>query len=256
MKIEFASKVEKGIAPTNDDRILVDGKIIDQSSSFGVVDIPTLVAVCDGCGGYAGGGIAAHTVLEILSSEEVTNLLDINYLTKTLEKCQKKIMTLKQETEQYSAMCTTIAGCLFSCNSNIIFHSGDSRVYRLDKFGLARMTNDHSIVQELINSGEISLNEAKNHPQRNVITNCIGVNVFSPEIYVSHSPIWPGEKYLFCSDGLWDSLEDSRITEILSSNISIQEMTDIMVNEAIRNGSDDNISVCICSYNVNKEVTK
>ena len=85
------------------------------------------------------------------------------------------------------------------------------------------------------------------HPNRNVISRCIGVDGLLPEIYVTQTPVNPGEKYLFCSDGLWEYVRDHEIKEILGRDISLQEMVDALVERALDQGSDDNISVCICA---------
>ena len=97
MKIDFTACVDIGPKETNDDRTLVAGQILDMMSHNGSTDIPTVIAVCDGCGGYAGGGIAAQTVLEFLSFEDPSTLADVNYLTQVLDNCQQMVMEKKEE---------------------------------------------------------------------------------------------------------------------------------------------------------------
>lgn len=247
MTIDFAARVEIGPKATNDDRTLVPEHILDMFSHNGTTETPVVMAVCDGCGGYAGGGIAAQTVLEFLSFEDPATLADPNYLAQVLENCERMVAEKKEEMPQYSAMCTTIAGCVFCNDSVVIFHAGDSRVYRYDQWGLARMTRDHSVVQEMVDMGEITPEEALEHPKRNVISRCIGVNAPPPDIYVSHTPIGPGETYLFCSDGLWESVRDAEIRAVLDSDMTLPQKVDVLIEKALNNGADDNISVCICS---------
>lgn len=246
MKIDFAAQVDIGTKETNDDRVLIDGKVLKMNSCFGTCDVPALAVVCDGCGGYSGGGVAAETVLELLSLEKPKDLADTEYLAQVLDNCQQAVMGQQIETPQFSKMCTTVAGCIFCDDSIVIFHSGDSRVYRYDRWGLARITKDHSVIQELIDMGEITSEEALKHPKRNVITRCIGIEGLPPEIYVLHTPVNPGEKYLLCSDGLWESVSKSDIKKLLDSGLPLQEVVDKLVHNALLNGSDDNISVCIC----------
>ena len=254
MKIDFAAKVDIGTKETNDDRILIDGKVLDESALSGKVDIPSIVSVCDGCGGYLGGNIAAQTVLELLSGEEPSNLSDSTYLAQVLDDCQRAVMEKKAEMPHFSEMCTTVAGCVFCNDSILIFHSGDSRVYRHDRWGIAKMTRDHSVVQDMIDMGEITPEEAANHPKRNVISRCIGIEGRPPEIYISNTPINPGEKYLLCSDGLWESVSEAQMKELLDRNLPLPHMVDELIQMALRQGSDDNISVCICSCQGNVEV--
>lgn len=247
MKIDFAAKVDIGTKETNDDRVLVDGNILDMSSHSGEVNVPAIAAVCDGCGGYLGGNIAAQTVMELLASERPSELCNIAYLTQILDNCEQAVIEKKKEQPHFSEMCTTIAGCVFCEDSILIFHSGDSRIYRHNQWGIARMTRDHSVVQDMLDMGEITPEEALLHPKRNVISRCIGIKGLPPEIYVSHTPIIPGEKYLLCSDGLWESVKESEIRKMLDSDLSLQEMVYELVQKALLQGSDDNISVCICS---------
>lgn len=247
MKIDFAARVDIGTKETNDDRILIDGKVLDMSCHSGVIDIPAIAVVCDGCGGYLGGNIAAQTVLELLSFENPESLSDATYLAQVLDNCQQAVMEKKKEMPHFSEMCTTVAGCVFCNDSILIFHSGDSRVYRHDRWGIARMTRDHSVVQDMVDMGEITPEDALKHPKRNVISRCIGIEGRPPAIYVSYVPINPEEKYLLCSDGLWESVYESEIKELLDSDWPLQQIVDELIKRALRQGSDDNISVCICS---------
>ena len=256
MRIDYAARVEIGTKKTNDDRVLIDGQILDMTSRDGALLLPTIAVVCDGCGGYDGGGIAAQTVLEFLSCETPESLEDTNYLTQVLDNCTQAVFEKKRKMPSYSKMCTTVAGCVFLNNSIILFHSGDSRVYRYDGWGLAKMTIDHSAVQQMIDMGLITEEEALSSPNRNVITRCMGVPCLPPEIYVSNAAIAPGEKFLLCSDGLWESVSGEQIKEILSRDIPLNRMVDVLVEAAINQGSDDNISVCICAAGGNKTVTK
>ena len=256
MKIDFAARVEIGERETNDDRVLIDGQILDRNSHTGTLELPAIAVVCDGCGGYLGGGIAAQTVLETLATEEAEDLTDASYLAQVLDQCELDVNYKKSQMPQFSKMCTTIAGCVFYEKGMLIFHSGDSRVYRHDRWGIAQMTIDHSYVQNLVDRGEISPEEALTHPERNVITRCIGNNGKAPEIYVSGATILPEEKYLFCSDGLWESVSEIQIRGILDSELSLEQMTDTLVELALHQGSDDNISVCICQGQGKSEVVE
>lgn len=245
MQVDFAAEVNIGPKETNDDRVLVGSQILDEESLAGSVTLPAIAAVCDGCGGYAGGNIAAQTVLELLSSEDVSALADVNCLSQALLNCQQAVLEKKAALPQYSAMCTTIAGCIFCDDCITIFHAGDSRVYRCDTWGIAKMTVDHSVVQNMVDLGRITEDEAQVNPHRNTINRCIGLSCPPPEIYVSRSPICAGEKYLLCSDGLWESVSDVQIEEILSAELPLPQMAETLVKLAIEQGSDDNISVCI-----------
>ncbi|MGN0680087.1 MAG: PP2C family protein-serine/threonine phosphatase [Oscillospiraceae bacterium] len=245
--MDFSARVEIGIKETNDDRCLIGGYIIDNAAYSCEQEFPSYAVVCDGCGGYAGGNIAAETALLTFAQSTATELLNSDYLQNVLEKCSKAVMDKKDILPQYSQMCTTIVGCVFGEKSINIFHSGDSRVYRFDGNALARMTVDHSVVREMIDYGNISEQEAMEKYQRNTITRCLGVESLPPEIYISNSPIMSGEKYVLCTDGLWEWVSDTEMKTILSKDISVSDMVNELVDKARANGSDDNITACICS---------
>ena len=247
MKINFAARVDIGPKATNDDRVLMAGQVLGVTSCSAVADAPVTVAVCDGCGGYAGGGIAAETVLNLLCAADAGALGTEDELAELLQRCQSAVMDKKAQMPQYEAMCTTVAGCVFHEDRTLIFHSGDSRVYRFDRWGLTAMTRDHSVVRELIDMGEIKPEDVPTHPRRNVITRCIGVPCLPPDLYLSQNPIAVGEKYLFCSDGLWETVTDMQISEVLGSDMTLGEMADALVDMAIEQGAYDNISACICA---------
>ena len=247
IKINAASRVEKGVRSSNDDRALLCGNILNMSAYSCEGETPMLAVVCDGCGGYEGGGYAAEIVLETLRLADVKTLEDPICLAKVLEKCRDNIMKKKQEYPRFFEMCTTVAGCLFTDEKTVVFHAGDSRVYRFDGKYLARMTVDHSVVQEMIDCGFVTEKEARSISQQNVIIRCIGTDCDPPEIYISNLPLLPGETYLICSDGFWGSMEEAEIIKLLSSELSDDKKVDFMINAALDAGSDDNITVCLCS---------
>lgn len=118
------------------------------------------------------------------------------------------------------------------------------------------MTVDHSVVQQMVDMGQITEEEALRNPKRNIITRCIGANCSPPEIYVANTAIAPGEKFLFCSDGLWESVPREQLADILSKDIPLDKMVDLLIETALSLGSGDNISVCIFAAHGNATVTK
>jgi protein phosphatase len=247
MVLDFAARVDIGTRETNDDRVLINGTVVDSGIVSGETCIPSVAVVCDGCGGYLGGNIAAQMVLERIASEDPASLSDAEHLREVLYDCQRIVMERKADTPALAEMCTTVAGCVFGEDSLRFFHSGDSRIYRYDRWGLARMTKDHSAVQEMIDSREISQEEAETHPNRNIISRCIGMESLPPDIYAVKTAICPGEKYLICSDGLWESIKDTEMKGLLDEGLSLEDTADILVRKALEYGSDDNISVCLCA---------
>lgn len=246
MKLQFAGRVAQGVRSCNDDRALLMGRILDRESYSGEADTPLAAAVCDGCGGYAGGGIAAETVLSVLSRAQPETLADPAGLAEALEASRRAVDEKKRELPQLSEMCTTVAGCVFGEDRTVIFHAGDSRVYRYDGTSLARMTVDHSVVQSMLDAGRISPEDGRTNPLRSIIDRCIGTDCPPPEVYVSNSPILPGETFLLCSDGFWECVPDREIKELLHQEGTPAQQVERLVDRSLRAGSGDNITVCLC----------
>ena len=247
MKLELACRVAQGVRGSCDDRALLLGKILDQDSHSGEGDAPLIAVVCDGCGGYAGGGTAAETVLSALSQAPLETLADPGGLVEALEGARRAVEGKKRELPQLSEMCTTVAGCVFLEDRTFVFHAGDSRVYRYDGTSLARMTVDHSAVQSMVDAGRMSAEDGRKSPQRKIITRCIGMDCPPPEIYVSQSPVLPGEVFLLCSDGLWECMPDEELKGLLSQGGAPAGQVERLVDYALQAGSDDNITACLCA---------
>ena len=248
MKIQVATIVDIGTTLMhNDDRALVGTELYNETCSFREVTFPFVAAVCDGVGGYSGGGYAAELALKELRNHDFHHLHAPTYLAEVLQNANTAILNTKANSPEFSKMCTTIAGIVFTGFSITLFHAGDSRIYRFDGEYLARMTTDHSVVQELISTGVISEDQARVCNERSIIRRCLGIsNCLPPEIREICSSIEPGDMYLICSDGLWEGLTDAQIKSILSKNIPIEDKVNLLVLTAKQHGSEDNITACLC----------
>lgn len=246
MEIEYACRVAQGVRACNDDRALILGRILDRESFHGTGGVPSAAVVCDGCGGYAGGGTAAETVLSVLGQAPPEILAVPERLEAVLERARQAVYEKKRELPRLAGMCTTVAGCVFREDSTIVFHAGDSRVYRYDGVSLAQMTVDHSVVQAMVDAGRLTVEESRLSPQRNMINRCIGADCLPPEIYISNSPIMPGETFLLCSDGFWECFRSEEIKGLLSQGGDPAQQAERLVECALQAGSDDNITVCLC----------
>lgn len=245
MKIEFACRVEKGVRETNDDRALILHRILNEESFSGESEVPAAAIVCDGCGGYAGGGVAARMVLETMDQPMPEVLTDPERLAEVLEAAKDAVFRAKAQEPALAQMCTTIVGCVMDENRTVFFHSGDSRAYRFDGRYLAKMTVDHSAVQLMVDMGRITPEQALVDPARNIILRCIGIDADPPEIYTMNSPIAPGDIYLLCSDGLWEYVHDPELRRILSLPGTLAEKAEWLVQAALDAGGDDNITACL-----------
>lgn len=246
MTLEYACKVDPGIREANDDRAFVAGHLVEEGMICGAGQTPMAAVVCDGCGGYSGGGLAARTVLEVLEKTDPLVLGDPDILRDVLAEAARTVKDRREAYPAFQQMCTTVAGCVFLDNQTVVFHAGDSRVYRFDGFGLAKMTTDHSAVQALVDGGSLTSEQARTSSGRNIITRCIGVDCLPPDINVFQVPIQPGEIYLLCSDGLWESMEHNLLKTLMAEDCGLEEKANLLVRMALELGADDNISVCLC----------
>ena len=151
---------------------------------------------------------------------------------------------LSQEHEEYSNMGSTFIACCIDNNSAYIAHVGDSRLYLYRDGGLNQITNDHSLVAEMVRAGRMTEEEAETDFRRNVITRAVGTDC-SVNIDGIITPIKEGDSILMCSDGLSNMVAKSGIKQILDMNISDEEKVDALIAEANDNGGADNISVII-----------
>ena len=211
------------------------------------------VAVADGIGGHDSGDIASRMCSRILliewrnrqlwrhsSSEEISKFLD-----EEIVKSNEAIYRLNKTFNVQHPMGTTLVAGVFTPNSLIVAHAGDSRCYRMRKNVMEVITQDHSFVAELIKRNIISREESKNHPFAHIISKSIGTNLdFKPEINVFDRR--PGDRFLFCSDGANVHLEDAQIEIILNDASNPYEAVKNIIYASLRGGGEDNITaLCV-----------
>ncbi|MBQ6718095.1 MAG: Stp1/IreP family PP2C-type Ser/Thr phosphatase [Clostridia bacterium] len=215
-------------------------------------DGAVLAVVCDGMGGASAGDIASKTAVEIISqyvlnaynssmtSDDITRLIDNAISSANLE-----VFTLSQKDEQLKGMGTTAVVAVVREAQAIICNVGDSRAYIVND-NLVQLTRDHSVVQSLVESGKLSPEEARVHPEKNVITRALGVegNVLSDGYCVD---LGENDKILLCTDGLSNYATQDSILRIVNDNAS-DKITDLLVKEANQNGGRDNITAAVISH--------
>ncbi|MEI6420939.1 MAG: protein phosphatase 2C domain-containing protein [Lentisphaerota bacterium] len=211
------------------------------------------VAVADGIGGHDSGDIASRMCSRILliewrnrqlwrhsSSEEIRKFLD-----EEIVKSNEAIYRLNKTFNVQHPMGTTLVAGVFTPNSLIVAHAGDSRCYRMRKNIMEPITQDHSFVAELIKRNIISREESKSHPFAHIISKSIGTNLdFKPEINVFDRKA--GDRFLFCSDGANVHLDDAQIEIILNDASNPYEAVKNIIYASLRGGGEDNITaLCV-----------
>ena len=206
--------------------------------------------VCDGMGGANGGTVASTNAVKIISEyfqssfQESMTLNSIKALLQSsVYGANVRLYDMSNKIESLAGMGTTVVAVIVSNNIAQIAHVGDSRAYLFDDGKLTQITKDHSIVQSMVDSGEITPEEALRHPNKNVITRALGVKE-EVEIEYNEIDFSPSQKLLICTDGLTNYVPVEKIEEILNNN-PIDVCTKLLVDLANNNGGGDNISLVI-----------
>jgi len=219
-----------------------------------------LVVLADGMGGYNAGEVASGIAVSVVMTEVSHGLqnaspvergerdgedLGVSLLRGNIQKANASIFHAAQSQPQYAGMGTTIVSGLFYDNRVAVGHVGDSRMYRLRGEVLETITRDHSLLQEQIDSGMISVEDARLSKNKNLVTRAVGIDAdLEPEIHVHD--VMVGDIYLLCSDGLNDMVEDDDIQSTiyaLQSNLPLA--ADQLIQMANDNGGRDNVSVIL-----------
>jgi serine/threonine protein phosphatase PrpC len=207
---------------------------------------PPIFAVADGMGGHLAGDRASDSVVTRLAEARTADFLEPESIERALEKASDDIDIISDGSEL--GVGTTVTGAVLTIIDDepyfAIFNIGDSRVYRFERGELAQVTVDHSLVQQLVDSGLIDREQARHHPEGNVITRAVGFQVQpTPDYWLL--PVKPGIRLLVCSDGLTGEVEDSRLRELLGAGHPPAETATALVEEALAEGGRDNVTVLV-----------
>jgi protein phosphatase len=216
------------------------------SNEDSVVVAAPMFAVADGMGGHAAGDRASAAAVEHLSPRKGVRFLDVATLESSLAAAAHDIDTLAEGIP--IGVGTTVTGAALMLVDEVpvfaVFNIGDSRVYRLEDNELTRVTTDHSVVQELVDAGLITAEDAESHPESNVITRALGFRD-DPRPDVVMVPVRPGLRLLICSDGLTKELGDDRIRMLLTAGLVPAETAGALVDAALAAGGRDNVTVAV-----------
>lgn len=224
--------------------------------SYAAGELPGSVAwavVCDGMGGAAGGNVASSTAVKLIS-ERITSSYRKgmssnsikNMLVSAITAANISVYEKSVENPELNGMGTTVVAALVVDGAVCVAHAGDSRAYILSNGKLSQITKDHSLVQEMVDRGSITEEQAKDDPRKNYITRALGVDEEIRIDFCEHY-IDDGDVLLICTDGLTNYVEDDEICEITSSG-NFYEFAEKLVNKANTNGGGDNITVVTVSY--------
>ncbi len=202
-----------------------------------------LFVVSDGMGGHAAGEVASSIAVETIGAQAPAEADDI-LLGAAVEAANLAIIKGAEEGRGKPGMGCTATAVLIKGEHMAVAHVGDSRAYLLHEGRLVRVTHDHSFVEELVDAGEITEDEARVHPSRSVITRALGSD---PEMYADHFTldVHNGDRIILCSDGLSSMIDDAEIELLAVSSASPQAAADKLVSAALSAGGADNVTVLV-----------
>jgi protein phosphatase len=216
--------------------------------------------VADGMGGENYGEVASQMTAEFFVRSLTPYILDeditipfentddndffSNAVTHAVEMANSAVLDYVSENKSYRGMGSTLTAAICNEHNITVAHIGDSRLYRIRKKNIEQITEDHTKVQEMVNKHIISSIEAKKHPQRNVITRCIGRRKhIKPDIFTIQTK--DQDIFLICSDGLYDMVDDTDIQKIVIESDNFEIAVQNLIDLANTNGGKDNITVVI-----------
>lgn len=211
-----------------------------------VGNLPNLFAVADGMGGHNAGDYASSHAVQILVDEigKDADYNPIKVIRHAIETANTEIIEQAQKDEKLRGMGTTMVVATIVGHYAYVANVGDSRLYVIQK-QIQQVTKDHSLVQEMVRLGEIDAEEARNHPDKNIITRALGAEK-TVDVDFFDMKLEPGSTILMCSDGLSNMVEDKKIEEIiLNPDEDILWKGKTLVQEANRNGGKDNIAIVL-----------
>ena len=202
-------------------------------------------AVADGMGGHEAGDVASQKVAEALAS--LPDGRDLDDVTDTavsaLDDVNAELIRLARSDHRPRTIGSTVVGLAIREGQYRCFWAGDSRAYRIRGNAIERLTRDHSLVQGLIDAGMLSREEAKDHPDANVITRAVGASE-NLDVEIAAGDAQPGDQFLLASDGLTRLVEDDELASIISS-WPAGEAADTLIDAVLARGAPDNVSLII-----------
>lgn len=208
--------------------------------------LPNLFIVADGMGGHNAGEIASRiateTIVESVSTETVQNVIQI--MSNAVRMANDRVISVSHESLAYEGMGTTVVMATIIDGFLYVANVGDSRLYVISGREIEQITRDHSLVEEMVISGQIDRSEARTHKKKNIITRAVGGKNSLMADYFDVK-LEAGDKVLMCTDGLTNMLDDNEIRKIVTDESDIEQAAGRLVDEAKKHGGNDNIGIIL-----------
>ena len=238
--MEFSAKTDIGLKRSMNQDSFKCGMLEKENIAWAVV--------CDGMGGMAAGNIASEQTTSVVSkaleqnlSPKASSKFILNLLKTSVDSANATVFDMSSKNEELRGMGTTVIAVVVKNNTVSLVHAGDSRAYIFKDGELSQITTDHSVVQTMVESGQITQDEANHHPNKNIITRAVGV---APTIQtdVSEITLCSDDIILLCTDGLTNCVDANLLKNtIIDTEFSI--LAERLVDLANQNGGNDNITV-------------
>ncbi|MRS12579.1 MAG: Stp1/IreP family PP2C-type Ser/Thr phosphatase [Actinobacteria bacterium] len=204
---------------------------------------PPLFAVADGLGGHQAGEIASSAAIDTLL-EEAPRVADCKALGRAVRRANAAVIEAAEVGRGRAGMGTTLTAAMIDGSRIAVAHVGDSRAYLLHLGELEQLSQDHSMVADLVRQGQITVEESRSHPNRSVITRALGSD---PNMLVDTFEVEAaqGDRLLLCTDGLTSMVSDAEIARVLGSAASAQTAVDTLVDMALAAGGHDNVTAVV-----------
>ena len=238
--MKVAAKTDAGrVRPLNEDYFTVQA----------LGEHAMLAVICDGMGGAVGGNVASETAARLVAEavqaawREDSGSRSIKHmLVAALDNANTRVFDLAIVDENLAGMGTTVVAAIVTPQAVHIAHVGDSRAYLFNSGGLLQLTKDHSVVQVMVDAGQITEDEAKSHPRKNLITRVLGVGEQLDVDYCEQA-LSEGDLLLLCTDGLSNAVDLELGLPLLLEQSAFDGLAEDLVELANRNGGPDNITV-------------
>ncbi|MBE7056738.1 MAG: Stp1/IreP family PP2C-type Ser/Thr phosphatase [Ruminococcaceae bacterium] len=239
----FSAKTDVGrVRPHNEDCF---GSYVSEDGSV------LFLVVADGMGGQNAGEVASKMLVDcfmnktsFLNKKNLTPEQLQDFLTDTIKEANLNILKEAKDNSEQSGMGTTAVACILQEDKLIVANVGDSRAYVSSQSVLAKVTEDHSYVEDLVRKGAISQEQARNHPDKNIITRAVGC-MDDVEVDTFVKDFDKNSVLLMCSDGLSNMIEDDYMQRIIRRNKNMDKLAERLIYVAKKNGGTDNITVIV-----------
>lgn len=221
---------------------------VRKNNQDAVLAASPLFAVADGMGGVAGGEVASALAVERLNVFGGATAVEPSSVLAAVQAANTAVFERRRADPSVAEMGTTVAGVALTRHEGsdalLVFNVGDSRIYRAQGAALEQLSTDHSVVEELIEAGRITTEQAATHPERNVVTRVIGGE---PTVQIDSWILVPsvGDRFIICSDGLSGELDDDRIAAVVADVMQADALADKLVATALAGRCRDNVSVVV-----------